>query len=261
MLALGSLYTILMHTLVLFVFLLLSSAVVSVYSAVVGGGGIILFPLLTLLGVPIPVGIATLRVTAVVQQSTAVLAFFKEGYVRWKPGLWIGLWSIPGTIAGANLVLSLDNKVLSYIVAILMLILLVGAFLIDKKKLKGKPGRPKRAWKQLALIGLVSGFYGGFYGLGYSTILMMIFIVVGGYSFMVASAEASVATLVMSCTASAYFIHSGQIDWWIFTPIAIGGVVGSWFGVEWAAKFGLWWVKMLLLIVVLASVVKLLTSS
>ena len=245
----------------LFLLLFLVGILTGIYSSVVGGGAIITVPLFTFLGVPLPAAIATMRLSSVIQQFTALLAFSKERDIEWKVGLWTGLWCIPSAYLGAMLTLRISVHHLSYAIAVIMVLLLIATFKLDLKKIKQRRKLTAYHWPLLAIAGIVLGFYGGFYGAGFSTMLMFIFILTGTKKLIQSSADASVAAFMMACAASVLFWHAHLLRWELFIPITLGGMIGSWCGVEWAAKFGMNWIKSLLVFVVIISAIKLLFFS
>lgn len=237
--------------------LMVVGAFVGMFSSVVGGGALVLIPLFVFLGAPLAGAIATLRLSALIQQGVTVAAFWKERSIEWKSALWVGLWCLPGSYVGAHIVLNINERLLSIIVAACMVGLLVGSFIINKKKVVKKRKPNKQRWKILAVTGLIMGVYGGFYGAGFSTVLMLVFSLVGGVSLLVSSGNSSVAALLMGVPASIVFLRAGVVHWDLFLPVTIGGVIGSWIGVEEAAHWGMRWVQTLLVLVVFGSVVKL----
>jgi uncharacterized membrane protein YfcA len=253
------------HVTPLTILLFLTGGLAGVYSSVVGGGALLVVPALTLLGAPLAPAIATMRVSSVIQQLVCIGAFRERKGIDWKPALWIGVWCMPGAYLGAHLVLRLSERTLSYVVAVLMVILLVLTFhshLFDiKKEKKGKP--KKRTFTHLQLLGfgllsMVIGIYGGFYGAGFSTLIMFFFWLFTGTSVFRGSGDASVVSFFMAIASAIPFIHARLIHWDLFWPLTLGGVIGCWVGVGLAAKYGIRWIRPLLVVVVVASVIKLL---
>ena len=227
------------------------------FSSIVGGGALVLIPLFSALGTPLSVAIATMRLSSVLQQGVCVVSFSQRGLIEWRRALWAGFWCIPGALLGAHLVLHLSERMLAYGVASLMFILLLVTLSFNPKKLenhhqKNQP-HPWR-WALLALASLVLGVYGGFYGAGFSTLLMMVCVGVGSVSLISASADASVAALFMSIASSLLFFGAHLVAWPIFVPVTVGGMLGSWLGVRWAAQWEVGWIRALLATVVSLSI-------
>jgi uncharacterized membrane protein YfcA len=245
------------HLTVLAPLLFVAGLLVSMFSSVVGGGALIAIPLFAILGLPLPAAIATMRMSALVQQVANVGIFSKEKSIEWKSAVWVGVFSMPGAYFGAKSVLHINERLLSFIVVGCMLVLLFVLLKTDKKKLNLKTKAHKYKWPILAATGIVMGFYGGFYGAGFATVLMMVFSLVGGAKLLTASGNAAVAALLMGIPATYVFVRAGVVDWTIFWPFTVGGLIGSYIGIEEAAHFGLRWIEPLLIGVVCISVAKL----
>lgn len=246
-----------LHSTVIIPLLFVSGILVGMFSAVVGGGALVVIPLFAFLGLPLTIAIATMRISAFVQQIVSVGAFWKEKSIEWRSAIWVGLFCMPGSYLGAHLVLHINERLLSIIVAVCMVALLVVTLTTNKKKLQRKTKPAKYRWLILAATGLGMGIYGGFYGAGFSTVLMLIFSLIGGLNLLTASGNSSVSALLMAIPATYIFVHAGVVDWSVFFPFTLGGIIGSWLGVENAAKFGLKWIEPLLIGIVCISVVKL----
>ena len=229
---------------------------VGTFSSVVGGGALIMVPAVTTFaGLPLAGAIATLRLSAACSQTVTVAAFARRKDVSWVPALWISLLCIPGGYLGAKLVLHFNEKALGYAIASLMLVLL----LITPKlshAARCKPLLPPHWRIVTGISALVLGMYGGFYGAGFSTLIMFL-LMLEGLPMLTASGSASVATVFMSFAASVPFLHAHLIDWQIFIPLTAGSAIGSWFGVGMAERYGLRWLRPLLAIVVISFALKL----
>ena len=232
-------------------------AVVSSYSTVVGGGAIILLPIFSLMGLPLLVAIATMRLVSSLSQSVGVVAFARKGAIQWKPALWGALFAIPGAYFGAKLVLRLNPHVLSHVIAVCMILILIGAFRFNKNSLANRPENQWFYWL-MAIFCVVLGVYGGFYGVAFSTVVMVLFISLGGQDLLTASGSASVVTVAMSLAATYPFLHARVVDWKVFWPVVIGATIGAWLGVDIASRYGFSWIRGLMVVVLVGSVAKLL---
>jgi uncharacterized membrane protein YfcA len=246
-----------LHSPVAFLILFVTGAVVGTFSSVVGGGALITVPVIALFGgVPLASAIATMRLSAAVSQTVTVAAFAKRKDVAWAPAFWISLCCMPGAYLGARLVLHLDQRVLAYVIAALMLILM----LLTPRAHKAAHGRRVRLPKYWRLcMGVVAfflGIYGGFYGAGFSTFIMFM-LMFEKIPMLTASGTASVATVAMSVAASLPFLHAHLVRFELFIPMTLGSALGSWYGVGMAETYGMRWLKPVLFLVVVGFTVKL----
>lgn len=102
-------------------------------SGLVGiGGGILMVPLLVLIGMGqhqaqgISLAVMLPPVTFL-----AVMNYYKEGYVDWKIALVIALFFIVGSYFGGKLAISIDQKLLRKIFGVIMLVV-AGKMILGK---------------------------------------------------------------------------------------------------------------------------------
>ena len=236
------------------------SFAVSMYATVVGGASIVLIPVLNVLGYPLVVSIASNRVASVVLESVGVIAFARKKAILWKPALWTALFTMPSAIVGAQIARHIDPRILAYSVAVLLLFVLLLVLRLKKTQLKGDKHQHPSFYLLMAAIAIVLGVYGGFYGASFSTLIMMCFVFFGGQGLFQASANASLVTVFMSVSASITFLIAGQVRWNLTIPLILGGVAGTWISVNLAYEKGFGWIRNLLVIVIIATIVKLVVS-
>ena len=87
-----------------------------------------------------------------------------------------------------------------------------------------------------AAVGLVIGFYDGFFGPGTGSFLLFAFVGLFGYDFITSSASAKLVNVATNLTALAYFAGTGQILWAAALPMAASNIVGSTLGAHLALR-------------------------
>jgi uncharacterized membrane protein YfcA len=237
--------------------LFLAGLIAGIYSSVVGGGALLLIPVFTLMGTPLIAAIATMRLSATASQLVSVAAFWRKGVIDWKQSLWVSAWCMPGAFIGAHLVLRIDQKILSYTIAILMLVLFFATTRMDTKKFKKPKKFTRNTEISLGVLAFALGVYGGFYGAGFSTIILFMFMMFAGTPVFKSSGDASVVSFFVAATASIPFLFAHLVRWDLFYPVTLGAVIGSWIGVDLASHYGMRWIRPLLLAIVVLSSVKL----
>ena len=247
-----------MPEITIFSVLLFSAGLIAgIYSSVVGGGALLLIPIFTLVGTPLIAAIATMRVSSSVTQLVSMLAFWRKESIDWRKSLWVSAWCMPGAFIGAHLVLKIDQKVLSYIIAGLMLVLFFAITRMDKKGYKKPKKLTRNTEISLGILAFLLGIYGGFYGAGFSTIILFMFMMFAGTPIFKSSGDASVVSFFVATTASIPFLFAHLVRWDIFYPVTLGAVIGAWIGVNIASHYGMRWIRPLLLAVVILSSIKL----
>lgn len=114
-------------------FLILIGVCAGVFSGLIGiGGGIIMVPLLLFVGLSQHSAQGTSLATLMVPVTfLAVLNYHKAGYVEWKYVVVIALSFFIGGFLGSKLAITIDQKLLKKIFA-LVLLFVAGKLLLEK---------------------------------------------------------------------------------------------------------------------------------
>ena len=113
--------------------LMLIGLLAGMLSGLVGiGGGIIMVPLLLLLGLSQHRAQGTsLAVLVVPVTAVAVFNYYKEGYIDWRLAAVIALFFVVGGYFGSKLAISIDQKILKKIFGVVLL-LIAGKMILGK---------------------------------------------------------------------------------------------------------------------------------
>lgn len=237
----------------------LASLMAGFVDAVVGGGGLILVP--TLFAVYPTAMPATLFGTnkgaSVWGSAFAAWQYSSRVVIRWRivlPGITLAFL---GSFIGAWLVTVVSPDFLrKSLPAILLCILL---YTLVKKDL-GHRHEPRftgalEMWAT-ALVGLVIGFYDGFFGPGTGSFLVFIFVRWLGYDFLNASVSAKLINTTSNLAALLLFVSKGFVWWHLALPMAMANVIGSLWGARLAMKHGSGFVRTMFIVVVSALICK-----
>ena len=107
--------------------------------------------------------------------------------------------------------------------------------------------------KQVALgslIGIVVGFYDGFFGPGTGSFFVMSFVVLLGFEFVTASAYSKIINLLTSTSALIVFIRQGNYLFGLGILMAICNVLGSILGSRIALSKGNGFVRIIFILIV-----------
>jgi uncharacterized membrane protein YfcA len=107
-----------------------------------------------------------------------------------------------------------------------------------------------------SVLGLVLGFYDGFFGPGTGSFLVFALVRVLGYDFLNASAHAKVLNTASNLAALLLFTLKGHVWWHIAFYLAVANVLGSWLGTRMALKHGAGFVRWVFVLVVTALIAK-----
>jgi uncharacterized membrane protein YfcA len=105
-------------------------------------------------------------------------------------------------------------------------------------------------------IGLVLGFYDGFFGPGTGSFFVFMFVRWLGYDFLNASACAKLLNTATNLAALTLFAWKGHVWWHYALTLAVANVVGSLLGTRLALRHGAGFVRGVFLLVVSALILK-----
>jgi len=113
----------------------------------------------------------------------------------------------------------------------------------------------ERTWG--ILVGVVLGFYDGFFGPGMGSFLIFTFIGLFGFDFLSASASAKVINFTTNLASVILFASTGHILYYYALPMAACNVAGSVAGTKVAMLKGNRFVRVLFLVVVSVMILRL----
>ncbi len=237
----------------------LASLLAGFVDAIVGGGGLVLLPALfaayptahaaTLFG--------TNKSASVWGTAFASVQYVRRVDLRWRTMLPAMALSFAGALAGAWLVTLISPDFLRKLLPVVLLLVLV--YTLMKKEL-GRHHAPRYAGQQELLaagsVGLLIGFYDGFFGPGTGSFFVFLFVRWLGYDFLHASAGAKLLNLSSNLSALLLFTLKGHVWWHLALPLALANIVGSLLGTRLALQHGAGFVRGVFIVVVSALILK-----
>jgi uncharacterized membrane protein YfcA len=237
----------------------LASMLAGLVDSIVGGGGLILVPALfatfptaapvTLLG--------TNKSASVWGTAFATVQYSRKVHLPWPALLPAAVAGVVGSLCGAAAVQWIDPSIFRKALPFLLLLLL--GYTLAKKDL-GRHHAPRFSGRQAAgaaaAIGLVIGFYDGFFGPGTGSFLVFAFVRIMGFDFLNASASAKLVNTATNLSALVLFAIQGQVWWHLALAMALANIVGSLIGTRLALKHGAGFVRIVFIGVVAALIVK-----
>ncbi|WP_033338331.1 TSUP family transporter [Catenuloplanes japonicus] len=241
--------------------LLVAAAAAGWVDAVVGGGGLLLLPALMIAapGVPLATALGTNKLAAIAGTATAAVTYARRTKIDW----WVA-----GPAAACAVVLSGVGAVLAgsvpagaYRPVVLGVLAGVALFVTFRPQM-GVTALPEkrtrtRAAVVIAIAGGLIAFYDGMIGPGTGTFLVLAFTTVIGADFVHASAMAKMVNAGTNLGALIVFGAGGHVFWTLGAAMAVCNIVGAAFGARMALRRGSGFVRIVLLVVVLALLVKL----
>ena len=243
------------------VLLLVAACAAGWVDAVVGGGGLLQIPALLLAApqVPVATALGTNKLAGFAGTTVAAVTFARRTPLSPRVVFPAAGLAAAAAAGGALCVSYVPAEALRPIV--LVLLLLVALFVALRPDLGSLP-RPERATRarRLAAIGLaapVIGFYDGILGPGTGTFLIISLVTLLGLDFVHSSATAKVINAGTNLGALAVFAAQGHVLWLLGAAMAAANVAGATLGARTAVRRGAGFVRIVLLVVVSALVLRL----
>jgi len=227
------------------------------FGAQVGGGAMVTFPALIFLGLGSSLAIGTNIISGWLINVVATARYWRSKKIDFQLTVPLSLVALIGSFIGSNLVISIDEYILNKIIPFFFIVLIFVLFIKPKSGLKVEKIN-RKAIVIAYLLSFLLGIYGGFFLVGVTTFFILLFVLVLRKDLLQAIANAVFITAIFLIGALIIFILKKNIDYSLAVPLAIASMIGSYVGTHIALKFGNKWLKFLILMVAIASIIKLL---
>jgi len=237
----------------------LASLLAGFVDSIVGGGGLVLVPALLSVYPQAPPAtlFGTNKAASVWGTAWATRQYASRVQLPWPALLPAATAALIGSAGGAWTVTLIHPGGLRRTLPLILLAVLV--YTLAKKDL-GRSHAPRFAGRRQALIasaiGLVIGFYDGFFGPGTGSFFVFLFVRLLGFDFLNASASAKLLNTATNAAALLLFALKGHIWWHIAAVMAVTNVAGSLVGTRLALKHGAGFVRNMFVLVVSALILK-----
>lgn len=237
----------------------ISAFVAGFIDAVVGGGGLIQIPylLITFPKMPLPVLFGTNKIAALSGTSIAAYKYAKKIKFNFSLLLIISLSAFVSSFAGAKIVSHINANALKPVILVILIIIAIYTFM--KKNLGSVESKDLSLQKQMlygSCVGLVVGFYDGFFGPGTGSFFVLGFVVILGFEFLKASAYAKIVNCITNLSALVVFIKQGNYILPLAVLMAIFNITGSFIGSTLALRKGNDFVRVIFLVIVTIMIIK-----
>lgn len=227
--------------------------------AVVGGGGLIQIPalLIALPETPLPTIFGTNKIAALAGTSISSIQYSTRIKFNYKLLFVISFCAGLASFLGANVVSLISVNKLKPIILFVLIAIAIYTFLKkDLGSLQTKSLTPERQLLYGSFIGLVVGFYDGFFGPGTGSFFVLGFVVILGFEFVQASAYSKIINCMTNISALVVFIRNGNYLLELAIIMAICNIAGSFVGTRIALRKGNSFVRTLFLVIVTLLILK-----
>ena len=227
--------------------------------SIVGGGGLVLVPVLfaTFPNAPPATLFGTNKGASFWGTAAATWQFSRKVDMPWHALAPAAGAALVASLGGAWLVTQISAEFLRKLLPVILVVVLV--YTLMKKEL-GREHAPRFAGRQEMLvaccIGAVIGFYDGFFGPGTGSFFVFLLVRILGYDFLHASASAKLLNSASNLSALVLFAWKGHVWWHFAVAMAVANVLGSFIGTHMAMKHGTGFVRGMFILVVSALILK-----
>jgi uncharacterized membrane protein YfcA len=215
------------------------------------GGGVVIVPLLVLMGVDIKYAIGASVVSVIATSSGAAASYVKEGYTNIRIGMFLEIATTVGALTGAYLMHIIPTQALSIIFGIVLLISaylsvrtlprvhgtekpdplavrlrLDGTYPISEGKQPYHVHRVPLGFGLMYLAGILSGLL----GIGSGAFKVLAMDQAMRIPFKVSTTTSNFMIGVTAAASAGVYLHLGQINPALTMPVMLGVLIGSLLG-------------------------------
>jgi uncharacterized protein len=227
--------------------------------AIVGGGGLIQFPGLSVLhpNLSIPTVFGTNKIAGFSGTFLATLRYGKRIKFQWKLVAFISFFAALFAFIGAKCVQFVDKQTLEPVMLFLLIVIAIYTFTKKDFGVANTIEIPERKkYIYGCFIGILVGFYDGFFGPGTGSFLVLGFVSLLSFDFLHASAYAKLINCVTNIASLYVFIKNGDFVLYLALIMLTANMAGSLVGTNMALKKGNHFIKKFFLFVVVVLVFK-----
>jgi uncharacterized membrane protein YfcA len=228
--------------------------VAGLFGALTGlGGGTVMVPVLTYLGVDIKLAIAASMVSVIATSCSAASLYIRQGIVNLKTGMFLEMFTIVGAVIGASITLITGSEPL--FIAFGAILILAGILLFARDRIPDKKitaGQPDRTFKFLDLAGqyvdraekqqvvytpvragiggplmIVAGMISGLLGIGAGAFKVLVQDLIMGMPTKVSTSTSNLIIGVTALAGSSVYLSAGLVDPTLAVPIILGVALGA----------------------------------
>lgn len=225
--------------------------------SIAGGGGLITIPVLLSLGIPPQIALGTNKFQASFGSFTASLYYVRKDAVSWRdavPGI---VFTLVGAAAGTLVIQQIDNRILSGVIPLALLIIAVYTFFTPAL---GRDEQRSRMPRMLfyCIAGLGLGFYDGFFGPGVGSFWAIAFVTGLGFNLTRATGYTKVMNFTSNIVSFSVFLIGGYVLFTTGIVMAMGQILGARIGAGMVISKGVRFIRPVFITIVVLTTLKLL---
>ena len=222
------------------------------------GGGIVVVPALTILGVPPVTAASNSLFVALSNAAASTISYSRQGRIDYRLGLRISALSVPGTILGA--VLTTDSAPWVFKALFGALLVAAAVYIVMRSRMEGGEDGKGAALiaspRTMALLVVGASFFGGtvssFFGIGGGVVFVPLMVAAMGIGMVRAAPTSQFALLFTALSGIVVHLVLGNPDVFFGAPLMAGVFVGGLLGAKLSMHMKEKWLRVLASTVILA---------
>ncbi len=242
------------------VLILVTGILAGLISTLGGGGSLLTMPMLIFLGLPAAEANGTNRIGLFIQDLVGIVSFRRKGYFYPKISFILGLPAVLGSLLGVRVAISISGELFEKILGVIMIMVLITILTRPEKRfikeIEGENwGIIRFAVAILVFFGV--GFYGGFIQAGVGFIIIIALTLITGIPLVKVNCLKIFIRFAFTISSLLMFSISGKVNLLLGLTLAAGCSIGAYFGSIIAISKGEKWIRVFLIITILAMAAKL----
>jgi len=223
-----------------------------------GSGSLITLPLLMFLGLPANIANGTNRIGVLVQSAVSSWSFKQQNLYTVRESLWMVIPAVTGSFLGSLMAVRINERIMELLIGGLLVFMFFVILYKPEKWVREHAAAlsERRKW-WVSVIFFLIGIYGGFIQAGVGFFLLAALVLGAGLDLTKANALKVVIVAALTLIALGVFIISGQVNYLYGITLAVGQGAGGWLASKVAVSWGPRVVRVILLVAIMASALKL----
>lgn len=218
-------------TFIQYVVVCAASLLAGFVNAIAGGGGLITIPAYLATGISPTNAIATNILSVIIGTSSSAYKYFKSKFIRRDLIVPLVIIGIIGGIAGAKVMLFLDDSWLQILILIMMPIVI--CFVIFSKKVfHNSPYKHKKTLIISGICTLIIGVYDTFYGAGAGIFYLLAYAGLAHLSCEEAVGTSRIIMITTGLTGLIIYISQNVILWPLGIAAGLCSMLGNYIGAK-----------------------------
>ena len=204
----------------------LCSIIAGFIDSIAGGGGLLTIPALLSVGIPPAQALATNKLQSSFGSFSASFYFLRRGYIDLKLIRNAILFTFIGSACGTLLVQQIDPSSLKQ--AIPFMLIGFALYFIFSPHIGDEDRQQRMSFFLFSLlVGLVVGFYDGFFSPGTGSFLAISFVALAGFNLAKATAYSKLLNFTSNIASLIFFMLGGKILWQVGLIMGVGQFIGA----------------------------------